>query len=472
MSDSATIQKLIFISHKSTDSELASALREALRSAMENVSFFLSEEIEKGNDWRSEIENKLREASCLVLIYTSPTYYWSWCLYEAILFDEIVSRPDPKSRKLYCIHYSGSNPPDPLQRFQTVSATKGDLTTWLENFYRATGQQKAFESLEAMASNLESVLRTKMPRSYSTNHLRPSIQIKPAWLQGDNLTPNWSQRESIPKTLPLGLSEAWTDDISAIQLGFAGKPSPMKLIDFLTRLDAEKTGGEPAWISPFLKSLQTALEGQIKDQNVVSFRSMTGGILTPIIESITRSNDGIECTCRVVFSDAFGMSPVSSSSELQQHANGLRVAVRIRIEVLDRYKGRMAESLRLSRSIDPQLSKLHPPGSQLLGTLKAILREAEMHGYDLTATAPTLFVGENQIRYEKLRSAFNSNLIDLKRTASEEDQQPDGTYVETEKLLNVLQQLNSEYISIAGPYFLNIIDASDSGGNSAFVQVQ
>src|SRR5271169_5696879 len=41
-------------------SKLAHALVKVLKSEMENVSFFMSEEIEKGDEWRKQIETKIR----------------------------------------------------------------------------------------------------------------------------------------------------------------------------------------------------------------------------------------------------------------------------------------------------------------------------------------------------------------------------------------------------------------------------
>jgi hypothetical protein len=149
---------LIFISHKSDDIPLVRSIVEILKSEMDNVRFFLSEEIEKGDVWRTQIEEKLKEASCLLLIYTDASYDWSWCLYETILYDELVSNPDPENHKLYCIHYPGSPPPDPLQKLQTIKSTNDDISKWLANFYKSTGQSNAFRSLEATSFKVGDVL--------------------------------------------------------------------------------------------------------------------------------------------------------------------------------------------------------------------------------------------------------------------------------------------------------------------------
>jgi TIR domain len=454
--------KLIFVSHKSTDKNLASSIVTLLKSYMDNVRFFLSEEIEKGDEWRANIETTLKDADFLLLVYTDASYDWSWCLYEAILFDEVVRRPDPEHRKLYCIHFPGSPPPDPLQKLQTITATNDDIGTWLANFYQATNQSSAFRSLEAAAAKLGEVLREGRPKQYKINYLRPSIRVHPAWLRGDQHSPDWLNLATIPPNLPLELSDVTTDDISASQLGFNQTPGTMNIVDFLERLDTEGSQAERGWITRFLESLQATLEGRMADQNVVFFRSVRGNVLRPIIESITRSQDGLECTCRVVFVDAFSVPPASNPSQLQLLANGLRLAVRMRLEVLDRYRGKMArERLRLSGSNDPveELGKFHPLGSRVLETLRTIVLEAEMQGSRLEADPPTLFEGEDQVRYEEIREVFKTNFAELERVTETEDQQREGTYTGTEKILDSLLELNKDYLRFAAPRFMSLLNA-------------
>src|SRR3974390_802216 len=113
-----------------------------------------------------------------------------------------------------------------------------------------------------------------------------------------------------------------------------------------------------------------------------------GNILRPIIEAVKRSDDGSECVCRVVFVDGFAAPSASNPSRLQLLANGLRLAVRTRLEGLDKYRGTMApESSRLAQSEDPAeaLGKLHPLGGRILESVHTIVLEAELQGSKLDA---------------------------------------------------------------------------------------
>ena len=259
MSKSDLPPQLVFVSHKSDDARLARSIVELLKSEMDNVGFFLSEDIAKGDVWREEIVTKLKQANCLLLIYTDSCYDWSWCLYEAILYDELVVAPDPKNHKLYCIHYPDSPPPDPLQKLQTVKSTNDDISEWLSNFYQTTGQSNAFRSLQATSLKVGDLLRNASKKSKTTD-LKPSIRIFPAWSKDGKEVPNWTQLAAKPRNLPLADSMVETDLASASQLGFGLKPDRMNIVDFLKRLDTECSEVERPWVSQFLKSLQATLE--------------------------------------------------------------------------------------------------------------------------------------------------------------------------------------------------------------------
>src|SRR5262249_51513426 len=194
------------------------------------------------------------------------------------------------------------------------------------------------------------------------------------------------------------------------------------------------------------------------------FRSVTGNILRPIIEAVKRSDDGAECVCRVVFVDAFAPPSPSNPSRMQLLANGLRLAVRTRLEVLDKYRGVMAqESARLVRSKDPAevLGKLHPLGGRVLESLRTIVLEAELQGTNPNAPPANLFPDDaKQATYETIRNRFTSWFEDFRDVTSKEDKEPEGKYIQTERLLDELYDLNKKYITIAAPTFLSMLESS------------
>ena len=126
------------------------------------------------------------------------------------------------------------------------------------------------------------------------------------------------------------------------------------------------------------------------------------------------------------------------------------------------------ESSRLARSQDPAevLGKLHPLGARILESLRTIVLEAELQGSKLDMPPPSLFDDDTkQATYERLRGEFKSWVIEFQAVTNEEDNEPGGKYIQTERLLDELYELNRKYIAIAAPTFLNMLEGSHKQPN-------
>jgi hypothetical protein len=335
------------------------------------------------------------------------------------------------------------------------------MKTFLASLYNTTKQidPRTWANLDATALRLVDLLENGKPKRQDVTYLRPSVLLYPAWLPTGE--PDWRPFK-VPKDLPLDRSEVVIENqLSTYQLGFNTNPQRMNVLECFKRLDVDGSDIKRPWIDMFLDSLQSTLEDRITDQHVVYFRSVRGNILRPIIESIKRSDDGSECVCRVVFVDAFAPPSSGNPSRMQLLANGLRLAVRTRLEVLDKYRGVMAqESSRLAQSDDPveALGKLHPLGARILESLRTIVLEAELQGSKLDTPAPNLFDDDTkQATYERIRGAFKSWFIKFQAATKEEDSDPEGKYIKTERLLDDLYEMNQKYIAIAAPTFLKML---------------
>jgi hypothetical protein len=344
------------------------------------------------------------------------------------------------------------------------------MKIFLKSFYSTTKQTdpKTWADLDATASRLVGFLQQRRPKDYETTNLRPSVLLYPAW--DATSRPDW-RPVKVPKALPLDRSEVIIENQKSLfLLGFDVDPHKMNVVDFLKRLDTDGSDARRPWMEKFLESLQSTLEGRMTEQHVVYFRSMMGNILRPIIESVKRSDDGTECECRVVFVDAFAPPSSSNPSRVQLLANGLRLAVRTRLEVLEKYRGAMAqESSRLAQSEDPAeaLGKLHPLGARILESMRTIVLEAELQGTKLDTPPPNLFDDDTkQATYERIREEFNAWFIKFQAVTKEEDNEPEKKYNQTEQLLDELYEFNKKYIAIAAPTFLNMLKASHKQPNN------
>jgi TIR domain len=126
----------IFISHKHEDHEAAARITEALEKMCPTIECFVSgSNISAGTDWNREIRSKLAQSHMLILLFTSPTANWDWCLYEAGLFTRFESI-DVYS--VVCLFRPESNVPRPLANLQGVKVESEAIEQFLEALCRET----------------------------------------------------------------------------------------------------------------------------------------------------------------------------------------------------------------------------------------------------------------------------------------------------------------------------------------------
>jgi TIR domain len=162
----------IFISHRTEYARIARGLKDLILSgAQGKLEVFISEDMPPGKEWRPTIEQHLREAESLFLIYGAPYEDWSWCFYEAGYFAAV----DPKSskRQIYCVTRPDVAAPAPLSHLQAVT-TKDQLVTELVALHRRSAIKSTATQLGLLATKLESQLFGKIgefkgyPRLYFT----------------------------------------------------------------------------------------------------------------------------------------------------------------------------------------------------------------------------------------------------------------------------------------------------------------
>jgi hypothetical protein len=130
----------VFFSHKINDERVTKSLIELLDGHTENVSFPISEQIEKGTPWRKAIAELLSRANFLVLVFTDPNEDWGWCLYESGFFDALSQ--SESRRRIWCLHNASTAPPSPIADLQSIPAKKTDVEQWLTELFKETGQTK------------------------------------------------------------------------------------------------------------------------------------------------------------------------------------------------------------------------------------------------------------------------------------------------------------------------------------------
>jgi len=447
-----------FLSHKAKDASLAKQIQEALVPILPDLDIFLSEEIDKSKDFRDEIWKKLAKARFFILLYTDPSEDWSWCFFEAGAFHSARPENARGRRQIYCLHTKDTLPPSPLANLQTIQAKAADIRFWIEDIRKLLKRRAPPKSrLDEAARRIESAVKARsilVERS-----IKPNIWITPRW--PNQSQPNFNKAELPP--IPLEHAIVNIDSESAAKLGFASAPDGIELMPFLKLLDCDSGDwdlGGPYWLERFFKSLTKAIQGSLNLQEVAYFRHEGGAIYRPVVVSVAKTRDGSECRLKVLFVHAFNAPLTDHPTAVQRLADGIRLGVRTRIEVINGFSGRLSrmydEKIKGTAPAD-QVARRYPVGRRIVEALHTITEEAEAHGLRPNETSPILFSDlAEQDEYEQIRTESLQIWRDLKNTAETEDKIGAGSYVETEKLLLELKRLNDRYLKLALPR-LNVL---------------
>ena len=124
----------VFISHKHDDHALAVEVKKALEDlARPNIDCFVSGiDITAGMDWRREIRNVLARSHLLVLLFTTPSKNWDWCLYETGLYTRFEKAEKNEVSSVVCLFNPGQASPSPIADLQGVPAEADNIRGFLD----------------------------------------------------------------------------------------------------------------------------------------------------------------------------------------------------------------------------------------------------------------------------------------------------------------------------------------------------
>jgi TIR domain len=442
--------KKVFLSYN--DEDAASKLIEALDIVFQDGDFFFAQRIPKGKDWREEIDHGLKTTRCLILLYTDPGLDWSWCLFEAGAF-RVVGEPQ---RELFCLYSPDEEPPSPLANLQGIKATDDDLKQWIrDDLCPIAGCEKPSDaSVSESISKIKKLFKVKSPLPVlRESGLKPFVWIRPAWPYKGKA--NWNKAEALGN-IDFSRARVSIDKESAGQLGFA-ESRDLELLHFLRELAADAQWGENRlefWIAKFFESLQEAAKGHLQFQEAAYFRHESGKIFRPIVVAFAKNASGTELKLRVIFASAFVAPLTDHPGNVQRLSDGIRLAIRTRLEVLDPFQGRMSQVHRdkvLSPKERDALARSNPVGGRVIEALDAIWQEAVAHGIRPEDPPPRLFEGPTQKQFEQIRGQALVTWAELKRTAEEEDQTGTGQYPESERLLAEMGKDLQAYLDFSLP---------------------
>jgi TIR domain len=443
----------VFLSHKAKDGPLAKQVQQALCSLFPDIEIFLSEEIPKSEDFRENIWATLEKARFFILLYTDPSDDWSWCFFEVGAYRSVWRGESRTRHPIYCLHPREARPPGPLSNLQTIKAEVKDIERWIEDV-RKLLKRKAppIKKVQLAVAQIEEAVKARSILDERT--IKPHIWITPRW---PNEKPVNFNAAKLPE-IPLENAIVTIDPESATKLGFCSVPDGLELLQFLQMLDCD--GGDvsperPYWIIRFFSSLTKALNGNLLLQEVAYFRHEGGSILRPIVVSVSKSRDGTLCKLKVLFIQTFSAPLTDHPSSVQRLADGVRLGVRTRIEVINGFSGQLSRIFREKIRSEPRgdlIARKYPVGRRVIEALETITEEARAHGIRPQDTPPSLFSDpSDQAVYEQVRAESVRIWQRLKVMADLEDKDGAGKYTGTEKLLTEMKALNDRYLRLALP---------------------
>jgi TIR domain len=181
----------VFFSHKVEDYKVTQSIINLIERHTERVRCFMSENIEKGTNWREAIAEQLTHSSFLVLVFTDPNEDWAWCLYETGFFDALTRIPNTMhTRRIYCLHHASNPPPSPIADLQTVPAKVEDVSQWLKELFEHTVQTKEVfrDDIPQIAGQICELFERERKSIYSAKSME--IAVRRSSLESPDDLPN------------------------------------------------------------------------------------------------------------------------------------------------------------------------------------------------------------------------------------------------------------------------------------------
>ncbi|HEY6890038.1 MAG TPA: toll/interleukin-1 receptor domain-containing protein [Solirubrobacter sp.] len=324
-SDVAQTDPLVFISHKHSDREIAETIARFIRTKTAGkVRVHLSsspnfEGPRLGKHLNDELKRALGAAEAVILVFTSETEDWSWCMWEC----GIATNPNDPHPTSVVVVQCGPDKPKPFADQLSVDARDLDsLQTFVRTLLAGTDlfvhrdapvTGFAAEGLEVkeFAAELHGKLDEVLPAGVGAERSTPTSpylrlrlddetakQLRTAYLEGDP-----------EKCLPIVGAKAEIAESAGVESVFDMRlDAGATLGDVLTAWRIEHPGNQEAgWFSALAEQVESAIVGTLRPVKWAPFRTTNGRADVPYVAASRRIAGGVEFDVYVV---AFAPRPV------------------------------------------------------------------------------------------------------------------------------------------------------------------
>lgn len=311
----------IFISHRSEYTDLVRDLKAVIQdTAQGQVNVFISDDIPKGNDWRGQLEDSLRKAQHLFLIYGAPYEDWSWCFYETGFFAG-QPRPEGYARKVYCIMRKEIPVPSPLSHLQAITDEK-ELVKELIEVYRQSKAEYDAGELRQRVKSIGRKLFGKIAelRGYS----RVFVSIK---------NDDFDQTEDLPAKATV------ESDTTTITELFGLATSKIEWGEIIKQ-SAKLTGNEKIffdkWLAETAKIIRAGRENSVVAPQAVLVARRGGKRYRLLLYHMRRQGNDVS-VYEFLAVDEVGGPTIGLPGPLLSLITAIRMGLRFRYELIDKF---------------------------------------------------------------------------------------------------------------------------------------
>lgn len=426
----------LFFSHKTQDARVVKALIEIILDKTENLGCFISEDIEKGTDWRAAIARELTLANFLVLVFTDPKEDWGWCLYETGFFEAL--KQFQKTRRVWCLHNASNSPPKPIENLQCTAADHNNVTTWLTDLYTLTEQPPHRRNkIPEVATQICSLFADPKQLIYSADFITLSV--------------NYTQLNS-PDDLPDDTTIEGDDRLIGEVFGRRTDKLNWKSAKEMFRQVAKTSEANLSALKEISRAIYRVYNGgKVVSVQGTIFVDEGPKRYRPVISNAKQSAAGY-LRCEVLLVEDAGGPLQNVDKNLGVLLTCIRMAVRIRWEIIRPF----VSSVRRLATADPRKLRF-----DLQTCLNNVFLEAEFRGNYSAGDVTTAFETEGEISkilamIEKFDQIYpriwkGIGFANVMQTFGKVSEQPFG-HQDLELLetgLRELEKMNTDFLEIA-----------------------
>jgi hypothetical protein len=432
----------VFISHSSRDADQVKELRESLKYVSGDTEFCISEDFRAGDDWLDKIQEALINSQWMIFVYTNQEYDWTFCTWEVGYYDRLRKEEGEDScRRVICLTSTGKIP-GIVKHKQAVPVLKEPLiTSWLKPFFNIVNHALANSDgkLDKKADEIMKILSFNVEEIYHQEKVVLSARLEDVILR---------------RTIPDGALIQGNQAIMQSVFGVAGERASWADIKSLFVDDVYNQ-----WIAELSKAIYEFANRRVFNMQGMIYRSDVEYRYRPVINRIYVQGGILYADIEMVIDvgGRIGRLPRSISALI----TSLRMAVRFRYEVINRYIGTIEQT---SQHDSPRLR------ADMRQAISNIFIEAQTRGREDLNDLVDAFPIDNKIELEQIASDYNQ--IHSELFVNLGYRFPEIPNPDTENPLTVeqvegikdqlakLNQINKRFISLLSNRLVEVINRS------------